>query len=139
MEALGLDWGVFQHVRAGTRLEVMRKDHWGYAAKEASKYASKKYQAQVPKNYRNVGRWWGYHKYQRAAKYWVNLPLEKPEDIEDLIVRPLEAASNTLPPGCFRFKQKLERFFKAARQGEPYGYITVWGQPAVDAALGVIV
>lgn len=28
VEALGLDWGIFQHVRAGTRLEEMRKGHW---------------------------------------------------------------------------------------------------------------
>ena len=137
VEALGLDWGIFQHVRAGTRLEEMRKEHWGYAAKEASKYASKKYQSNVPKNYRNVGRWWGYRKYRRVAKYWVNLPVDA-DNLEDIITKPLQAAAATLPPGCFRFKQKLERFLEAARNGEPYGYITVWGQAAVDAALGVL-
>lgn len=134
VEALGLDWGIFQHVRAGTRLEEMRKAHWGYTAKEASKYASKKYQAKVPKNYRNVGRWWGYRKYQRAAKYWVNVPVQE-ENLEKTILEPLTAAVHTLPPGCFRFSQKVERFLEAARNGEPYGYITVWGQAAVEAAL----
>ena len=58
-------------------------------------------------------------------------------NLED-IIKPLEAAAATLPPGCFRFKQKLKRFLEAARNGEPYGYITVWGQAAVDAALGVL-
>ncbi|KZK16649.1 hypothetical protein A3962_14575 [Meiothermus taiwanensis] len=134
VESLGLDWGIFQHVRAGTRLEEMRKEHWGYAAKEASKYASKKYQSNVPRSYRNVGRWWGYRKYQRAAKYWVNLPVQQ-ENLEKTILKPLTAAVHTLPPGCFRFAQKVERFLEAARNGEPYGYITVWGQAAVEAAL----
>lgn len=135
VEALGLDWGIFQHVRAGTRLEPMRKDHWGYAAKEAAKYASKKYQAQVPKNYRNVGRWWGHRNYKKHAKLWINLDIEHIQNVEEIIIKPLQAATSTLPPGCFRFKQKLDRFMQAARNGEPYGYITVWGQAAVNAAL----
>jgi hypothetical protein len=135
VEALGLDWGIFNHVRAGTRMETMRKDHWGYAAKEAAKYASKKYQAQVPKNYRNVGRWWGHRNYRAHAKVWVNVPINEAKSIEDIIIKPLQAATSTLPPGCYRFKQKVDRFMEAARNGEPYGYITVWGQAAVDAAL----
>jgi hypothetical protein len=133
VEAQGLDWGVFQHVRAGTRLEKMRKEHWGYAAKEASKYASKKYQAQVPKNYRNVGRWWGYSKYERHAKYWLRV-----EATPDNITRITQAAVATLPQNCFRFRQKTERFLQAVSSGEPYGYLTVWGQAAVEAALGVL-
>ncbi|GIW36262.1 MAG: hypothetical protein KatS3mg073_0407 [Meiothermus sp.] len=132
VEALGLNWGLFQHVRAGTRLEAMRKAHWGYVSKEAAKYASKKYQSKVPQNYRKVGRWWGHRHIKRTPPYWVNLPIES---IEQTIIKPIQAATSTLPPGCFRFRQKLERFFEAARNGEPYGYITVWGQAAVDAAL----
>lgn len=136
--ALGLDWQIFQHVRAGTNLEKMRKGHWGYAAKEASKYTSKKYQSKIPKNYKNVGRWWGYSKYQRATKYWFNVPIQDVRGIEELVIKPLQAATSTLPPGCFRFKQKIERFFEAARNQEPYGYITVWGHAAVEAALEVM-
>lgn len=135
VEAFDLDWGIFNHVRAGTRFEPMQKDHWGYAAKEATKYASKKYQSAVPKNYRNVGRWWGHRNYKKHEKYWVNIEVEHIQNVEEIIIKPLQAATSTLPPGCFRFKQKLDRFMEAARNGEPYGYITVWGQAAVNAAL----
>lgn len=41
--------------KAGTGLDKMKKDHFGYAAK----YASKMKQKAVPEGYRNVGRFWG--------------------------------------------------------------------------------
>lgn len=46
-----------KHVRAGTKYEVLRcKDG---AARYASQYAGKMEQKQVPKDYENVGRFWG--------------------------------------------------------------------------------
>lgn len=44
-----------KHLRAGTSLDWMRKGHFGYAAK----YASKMEQKEVPSYFKNVGRFWG--------------------------------------------------------------------------------
>lgn len=43
------------HLRAGTNAEWIKKPHFGYAVK----YASKMYQKKVPKEFQNVGRFWG--------------------------------------------------------------------------------
>lgn len=53
-----VDSGDEKHMRAGTRLERVRKD----ARRYAIKYASKMHQKEVPKNYRNCGRFFGYSK-----------------------------------------------------------------------------
>lgn len=134
LHAIGLDMGVYNHVRAGTRLEEMREKHWGYAAKEASKYSSKKYQAQVPKNYQNVGRWWGYRKHKRVKETVVSLPIHTAETMQKNLVEPLKNALATLPKKCFRFAQKVQRFAEAVVRGEDFGYITLWGDGAVKAA-----
>ncbi len=46
--------------KAGTKFERMRKEHFGYAAK----YASKMQQKSVPDGYSNVGRFWGLWNYK---------------------------------------------------------------------------
>jgi len=137
LHEMGLDFNIFNHVRAGTRVEEMREKHWGYAAKEAAKYQSKKYQATVPRNYQNVGRWWGYRKYQREKPQhlYVNV-YESQEQLKKNLLDPIKNAVGTLPKGCHRFKQKLYRFLEAVSKGEDYGYITIWGQAAVNATLG---
>lgn len=50
--------GDVNHLRAGTRIERVRKK--GGAARYAVKYAMKAYQKTVPGEYRNVGRFWGH-------------------------------------------------------------------------------
>jgi len=136
LHEMGLDHNIFNHVRAGTRVEKMRKRHWGYAAKEAAKYQSKKYQATVPKNYQNVGRWWGYRKHQREKPQhlYVNI-YQGPEQLKKNLLDPIKNAVETLPKGCYRFKKKLHRFLEAVSRGEDYGYITIWGQAAVEATV----
>lgn len=52
------DSGDPKHARAGTRLERIRKRNG--AARYAVKYAYKMRQKRVPKEYRNVGRFWGH-------------------------------------------------------------------------------
>lgn len=49
--------GDILHLRAGTRLELIRKENG--ARNYATKYAWKTQQKVVPKAYRNVGRFWG--------------------------------------------------------------------------------
>lgn len=152
LEGMGLSAGVWNHIRAGTRVEVIREKHWGYLAKEIQG-GMKAYQHAVPRRYRNVGRWWGYWRYKRAG--WVQLLFDlagaSMHEVKEAIVRPLEAALKTLPKACKDFKERakamLTRFLKTgslvARKVDPdgiitegaYGYLTVWGQAAVNAAL----
>lgn len=48
-----------KHLNAGTGTEKMRSGHFGYAAK----YASKMQQKEVPSEFSNVGRFWGFWYY----------------------------------------------------------------------------
>lgn len=139
VEKMGLDWEVFKHARAGTRVERMEKEHWGYAAKEFHGGGAKAYQKHVPRAFQNVGRWWGYRKTERAPKQHLSLEIGgDPEALRDFVLKPLEAAVNTLPGACFRYAQKIGRFLEAVARGEDYGYITVWGDKAVKAALEAV-
>lgn len=55
-----VDSGDEKHLKAGTRTEKLRVPD--AAGRYAAKYASKPYQKKVPKDYQNVGRWWGHSK-----------------------------------------------------------------------------
>lgn len=55
-----VDSGDDRHLRAGTRTERLRRPD--AAGRYAAKYASKPHQKIVPKDYRNVGRFWGHSK-----------------------------------------------------------------------------
>ncbi|MER3404407.1 MAG: hypothetical protein C4289_03915 [Chloroflexota bacterium] len=140
VETMNLDWEIFKHARAGTRVERMEKEHWGYAAKEFHGGA-KIYQKRVPKSFQNIGRWWGYRNTKRTPKQFLSLEIgagTDPNALRDFVLKPLEAAVNTLPRACFRYAQKVERFLEAVARGEDYGYITLWGDKAVQAALGAL-
>lgn len=139
IEAAGLDWGIYNHLRAGTRVEVMRKRTFAYAAKEASKYNSKKYQSRVPKSFRNVGRWWGYRKYKPETQIKIVLDVwESQEHLEQTLLAPLGQALAAMPPGCHRFRKKMERFVQAVRNHEDYGYVTIWGEKPRQAYLDAL-
>lgn len=142
LEAKGLDISVWHHIRAGTRVERMRKSHWGYAAAEASGGRYKGYQKLVPKDFRNVGRWWGFRRYERAPENTITYELTNDQQtIEQLIAPALEAAAQALPikrttnkdtgktewQGAYKFSQKMHRFAEAIRRNEEHGYITFWG------------
>lgn len=140
----GLHRGTYDHIRAGTNLELAEKEHWGYVAAEASKA----HQKRVPKDFQNVGRWWGMRKYRRAKVEQYSFRASSPEELEKSLIRPLEAALNRLPDyfqsknrktgetteRYVRFKPKVRRFMEAVLKGEDYGYITIWGQAPADAA-----
>ena len=133
----GLDIGVWEHVRAGTRVERMIKPHWGYMAAEASGGRRKGYQKRVPRAYQNVGRWWGYRKYRRPREQNMTVSLAG-ENLLNKIIDPMASAVATLPRTCFRFAQKAARFAAAVLARADYGYITVWGRAAVSAALAAL-
>ncbi len=58
-----------KHVRAGTRVEKMRSDHFGYAVK----YATKTEQKEVPREFGSVGRFWGCWNYTAPEPVYVDL------------------------------------------------------------------
>lgn len=132
LERRGLDFGVWRHLRAGTRVEQMRKQHWGYAAKEGYGGRRKAYQKQVPKAFRNVGRWWGYRNYRRTKPTEVRIPLTSGEALRT-VLGAVEEAERRMPAGAFRYRKKLERARKAIAEGELYAYLTVWGAGAQGA------
>lgn len=129
-----LDIGVWDHMRAGTQVKRMQKDHWGYMAAEASGGRHKGYQKRVPQVYQNVGRWWGYRRYRRSVEQFKNIAFRE-KVLLHKIIDPLAGAVATLPAACFRFAKRVARFMDAIKRREAYGCITVWGQPAVSAAL----
>ncbi len=140
LAARGLDFEVWKHLRAGTRVERMRKEHWGYVNKEVVGGAAKAYQRRVPKLYRNVGRWWGYRNYRRQKPKRVKVPMSDPRAVE-ILLDALKHAAKLIPKPAFKFRQKLERSVEAIKNSEPYAYLTLWGEAGslalkkVEAAL----
>ena len=140
LAARGLDFEVWKHLRAGTRVERMRKEHWGYVNKEVVGGAAKAYQRRVPKLYRNVGRWWGYRNYRRQKPKRVEIPMSDPR-AAGILLDALKHAAALIPKPAFKFRQKLERSVEAIKNSEPYAYLTLWGEAGslalkkVEAAL----
>lgn len=127
LAARGLDFEVWKHLRAGTRVERMRKDHWGYVNKEVIGGKAKAYQRRVPKLYRNVGRWWGYRNYRRKKPKRIKIPMSDPNAL-GILLDALNHAAKLIPKPAFRFRKKFERAVEAIRESEPYAYLTLWGE-----------
>ena len=140
LAARGLNFEVWKHLRAGTRVERMRKEHWGYVNKEVVGGTAKAYQRRVPKLYRNVGRWWGYRNYRRQKPKRVKIPMSDPRAV-GILLDALKHAAKLIPKPAFKFRQKLERSVEAIKNSEPYAYLTLWGEAGglalkkVEAAL----
>ncbi len=127
LAARGLDVEIWKHLRAGTRVERMRKEHWGYVNKEVVGGAAKAYQRRVPRLYRNVGRWWGYRNYRRPKPRRVRVPMSDPRAV-GILLDALKHAAALIPKPAFKFRKKLERSLEAIENGEPYAYLTLWGE-----------
>ncbi len=132
LEARGLDIEVWKHLRAGTRVEKMRKKTWGYVAKEVSGGKAKAYQRRVPKLYRNIGRWWGYRNYRRKKSQKLKIPMVNVEAVR-LLLDVIAKAETLMPEQAFRYRKKLERARKAIKNGELYAYLTIWGDAGEQA------
>lgn len=91
-----------KHEAAGTRVERMRKPHFGYAMA----YASKPRQKVVPDEFQDVGRFWGLMNYQRPApiKFWF-------EDRVEVVKQFVEAAVRPLAEHSERFAGTVRRLF----------------------------
>lgn len=60
-----------KHLKAGTRVEKVRKEHFGYAMK----YAAKPEQKEVPEGFQDVGRFWGIWNIKRTKGITLNFGL----------------------------------------------------------------
>lgn len=138
--ARGLDLGRWNHLRAGTRVEKMIKPHWGYLAAEASGGRAKGYQKTVPRNYQNVGRWWGYWRHKRVPPTSLKYDVAEMSigEMCQMVVAPMEAALAALPKACFKFIGRARRLLNGFLNREAFGYLTIWGQRSVRAMLAAV-
>jgi len=113
-----------KHERAGTRVELMRRDHFGYA----TKYANKMQQKRVPDGFRNVGRFWGFWRY-RAVQPAIWVELLDLAHVERVVRR----VAATSPSAEFGAKL-VQRFAQAAPRSDTFS-ATVYGTEAVWAAI----
>jgi hypothetical protein len=113
-----------KHLHAGTRVERMRRDHFGYA----TKYANKMEQKRVPDGFDSVGRFWGFWRYRAVQPaIWVELL-----DLAEVqrVVRAVAAASASPTFGA----KLVERFAAASLHSDTFS-ATVYGSAAVWAAV----
>jgi hypothetical protein len=112
-----------KHVKAGTRVERMRVDHFGYAVR----YARKMQQKRVPDGFRSVGRFWGMwnHGTLRPAVWVETYTVDE--------VAALVRALGTVAHG--RFGERLVRRYTEATRHSDTFTATVYGTPAVGLAV----
>lgn len=115
-----------KHLRAGTRVELMRRPHFGYAVK----YARKLEQKRVPDGFRDVGRFWGL--WRAAAPKPVSWTERLAFEEAAAAVRLLAA---TLPEPGRRFAGRLLARFEAVSAVSDSFSATVYGRGAVAAVL----
>ena len=92
-----------KHEAAGTRVERMRRRHFGYAMA----YASKPRQKQVPEGFQDVGRFWGLLGFRRPKpiEFWL-------EGSVDLVREYVERATAPLVQFSEQFPARIRRLFK---------------------------
>lgn len=104
-----------KHRRAGTQIARMKKSHFGYAAK----YASKAEQKEVPEEFNDVGRFWGVWNYKKVVGDVLTFDyshLNKQDT--DLISRVLVAALATIHDKSPSFMMsRLEKVQRALNHG----------------------
>lgn len=117
------------HRYAGTKVEKMRKGHFGYA----KMYASKPRQKQVPDGWLNVGRFWGFFgvpKFEPLSVTWYT------EDIYNIFVNDCCRIAGSIGSVAPEFARLfLMRVAKMIQHGNGYGSWTFHGQSVVAAYL----
>jgi len=126
-----------KHQRAGTQVARMKKKHFGYA----KKYASKLEQKQVPADFRHVGRFWGCWNYSAPAPLVLDMDFSRLNaDEAGWVRRLLAAVLGTVYPHSPSFvASRLNRMEAALGQGLKHKFgFTVFGAPAREAALPLL-
>jgi hypothetical protein len=115
-----------KHRKAGTRTEKMRKGHFGYV----SKYASKTEQKEVPEQFQNVGRFWGLWNFKMPSAESHSLKLTQAA-LDNLMCK----LAMSVYRASERFSDRLLKLIKGNRRVQPSFTVTVFGQGAVRAVL----
>jgi hypothetical protein len=127
-----------KNIRAGTRIEKMRKQHFGYA----SKYASKMQQKQVPEDFQSVGRFWGFWNFKNEPPIELNFDVSR-ENKQDFsyIGKMLYDALETVRPFAspkwfFRIQNKI---LTALYKGIQYSFgFSIYGSDATKCVLSAL-
>jgi hypothetical protein len=106
-----------KHLSAGSSIQKMRKKHFGYAAK----YASKTVQKSVPEGFADVGRFWGYWNFERPPSEVLSLRLDDMR-YESFVEQLLQHVLDTGGLKSMRFFQRLWRLLERKINGD--GVIT---------------
>lgn len=126
-----------KHINAGTQIAKMKKPHFGYA----KKYASKMHQKDVPDGFHGVGRFWGVWNCRKAAPIVLDVDYSRlnSEDaawVRRLVSQVLVTVHSYSPDFVASRLNKVEN---AVRDGikRKFGF-TVFGAPATESVLALL-
>lgn len=138
-EWLGLAWAEIvgnpieeefnKHVKAGTKIEKMRKRHFGYAMK----YASKMEQKQVPSEFKKVGRFWGVWNVKMEPPIEIDLDFNRFQggDVEHVASMVFDALSEVVLHSEHFVSTRWRRFYDMIQNGLKHKFgFTVYGEDA---------
>ncbi len=127
-----------KNINAGTKVEKMRKKHFGYAAK----YASKMQQKQVPEEFEQVGRFWGFWNYRPESPPVIHLDVSR-ENKQDfsivgkMLYDALESVRPFASPGWFLSMQN--RILTALYKGIQYSFgFSIYGSDATKVVISAL-
>jgi hypothetical protein len=127
-----------KNINAGTKIEKMRKKHFGYAAK----YASKMQQKEVPEEFEDVGRFWGFWNYKPATPPEINLDVsrgnaENLSFVGKMFYDALESVRPFASPQWFLNMQN--RILTALFKGIQYSFgFSIYGSGATKCVLSAL-
>jgi hypothetical protein len=127
-----------KNISAGTKVEKMRKKHFGYAAK----YASKMQQKEVPEDFKDVGRFWGFWNYKPATPPEINLDVSR-ENAQDfgfigkMLYDALESVRPFASPQWFLNMQN--KILTALYKGIQYSFgFSIYGSDATKCVMSAL-
>jgi hypothetical protein len=123
-----------KHIKAGTRVEKMRRPHFGYAVK----YASKMEQKEVPQDFASVGRFWGVwnmpqYKTVELDLGYVQSDEKAKKNLKSMIYGVLGTVSEFAPDFCMSRMIAIKQIFGRGLRGR-YTF-SVFGGAAVSSVL----
>jgi hypothetical protein len=125
-----------KHRRAGTQVAKMKKKHFGYA----KKYASKMEQKEVPEDFQRVGRFWGVWNYTSSAPIILDLDYsrfneQETEQIFAFLVDVLGTVDPFSPQFALsRFKRAEKALCHKEKNLKSKLGFSVFGAPAAEIA-----
>jgi hypothetical protein len=126
-----------KHQRAGTQVARMKKKHFGYA----KKYASKMEQKEVPDDFRHVGRFWGCWNYSPSQPVVLDVDYSRLNSEDAAWVRRLvsQVLGTVYSYSPDFVSSRLNKTENAVRDGLKHKFgFTVFGALAAETALPLL-